>query len=117
MNIVTLDEKLYHVHIDQRLIYVEKLEISLPDKIPATDDNIVSCTIENILNKIVDNDKLNQLTLSGLSYNQIDLIRAVRNYLVQLSGYGLRTISAVITSHHEFASHLISYLMINLIRQ
>ncbi len=109
INIITLDEKLYHVHIDQKLIYVEKLEISLPDKSPATDDNIVSCTIENILNKIVDNDKLNQLTLSGLSYNEIDLIRAVRNYLVQLSGYGLRTISAVITSHPKFASDLISY--------
>lgn len=109
MLLVVLDEKLYHAHINQKQIYVEKLEIHLPDRLAAIDDNIVSSAIENILKKIVDNDKLNLLSLSKLSYKQIDLVRATRNYFIQLSGYSRTTIDTVVVNHPEFAFSLMSY--------
>ncbi len=109
MNLIVIDEALHKVHLSEGNIYIQKLDIKIPDAADSVENEIVAATIENALKNLVDNDSLNRLTLYGLNYKQIDLIRASRNYLIQLLGYSSSTIDAILTTHPKFASLLIDY--------
>jgi len=109
MNLVVIDEALHTVRPAEGTIYIERLDLKIPENITLTSEEAIALTIESTLKAVVDNDTLNSIALYGLNYKQIDLIRAVRNYLIQLSGYSSSTIDGILTTHPKFALLLIDY--------
>lgn len=102
-NIIQLQNK-SKIYLNQFLLYTE---FSLKDQVISE----IEATLMKINNNNLIDDVLNSLiTLAGLNYKKIEIIRALVHYLIQTNfNYSKATIYKTLTKHASFVSFLADF--------
>ncbi|MDD5125634.1 NAD-glutamate dehydrogenase domain-containing protein [Methylovulum sp.] len=114
LNLRVMDQVQFRLFADDKLFFIKSFTIHAA-KIPHEDfprlRSRILATLQAVMDGKIENDPLNKLcVLAGLPWQDIDLLRAYRNYFLQLDHHTSRiSVHHALTGHAEVAKGLCLY--------
>lgn len=114
LNLRLIDQVQFYITVDNVKLYLKSFEVkAAPDKTEPLHRlrSRLLDTVRAIFYQRVDNDALNSLqVLTGMTWKEIDVLRAYRNYYVQLGFQSARdSFHRALTNHPQIAKCLFDY--------